>query len=85
MATMAHDVQPDAAIRPVLTQVPSPATVCGECRHHMPRATSDGSWCALASASFFRRPVIPRQTACNDFAAWPEGSSAPAFLSAMRF
>ena len=85
MATMPSSMRPEVAARPTLTPVPSPSTVCGECRHHMPQATSAGSWCALAGARLFGQPVTAEQAACADFATWPEGSDAPLFLSAMRF
>jgi hypothetical protein len=84
MATMATNVQYETTTSPaVMRPVKMAEPVCGECRYHMPRATQPGRWCTLSTAGLFAQPVTPNQTACKDFATWPEGSPAPAFLAAM--
>jgi hypothetical protein len=84
MATQAFDSSETQAERPVLKPVPAAAQVCGDCRHHVPGATSAGCWCRLTREGLYGQPVTPELTACADFAGWPEGSPVPAFLAAMR-
>ena len=69
--------------KPVLAA--SQMVVCGECRHHVPCATSPSFWCKCAAGESYQRDVTPSQAACKDFAAWPEGSAAPDLLLAIGF
>jgi hypothetical protein len=91
MATATEEKTAVAAAGPVvepavmMQAAAKPETICGDCRYHIPRATASGSWCAMTTAGQYDQPVVPGQAACEDFATWPEGSPAPAFLAAMSF
>jgi hypothetical protein len=84
-STVKRKTRPAAVPVVMRAVVRPPATVCGDCRHHIPRATAAGSWCGLRGVRSYGEPVELRQMACRDFAGWPEGSPVPAFLAAMRF
>jgi hypothetical protein len=83
---MASQVQEsfDTPVKPVLTPVTGPAVACGDCRYHVSGATTAAAWCRLKRADAYGQPVTQAQTACADFASWPESSPVPAFLAAMR-
>jgi hypothetical protein len=59
-------------------------SVCGDCRYHMPHATDPRNECTCSVSPFYEHEVFAGQPGCGGFAAWPCGSSAPLFLSAMR-
>ena len=85
MVATARTISVETVQAPKMVPVALEAPVCGECRYHMPRATDPGSWCTLPAAKLSAQPVTAGQTACDDFATWPEGSPVPAFLVAMGF
>ncbi len=85
MATMTRQVDRETAGPVVMRPVEAQAAVCDECAYHVPHATRPGGWCACAAADLRWKPVAAGGAACRDFATWPEGSLAPAFLAAMRF
>ena len=86
MATIATRVRYEkAAGLTEMRLVQAPVVVCGECMFHIPHATRPGGWCACqASASRWKPVSAGRATCGSDFAPWPEGSPAQAFLAAMR-
>ncbi len=85
MATMTTQGNSEAADPVVVRAVEAQAAVCGECAYHVPHATIPGGWCACAAADLRWKPVPAAGAACRDFASWPEGSPASAFLAAIRF
>jgi hypothetical protein len=86
MATQVRrEAQRSAEPAVVMRAVKAPATVCGECAYHVPHATRPDGWCACQDAKLRWQSVDAGGKVCENFATWPEGSRAPAFLAAMRF
>ena len=76
-------------MKTVVSETPATAPVvasrmCGDCRYNMPFATDSRSVCTCSASSFCEEEVFTGQPGCGGFAAWPKGSPAPLFLSAMR-
>ena len=85
MATLTTGSTREAVDSPAVVHMAQvPALACGECRHHMPQATSPASWCTCRAARWYDHRVDPRGQACGSFALWPEGGPAAAFIDAMR-
>jgi hypothetical protein len=67
MATMATKLDIETTSPVAMRPVGAPATVCGDCRYHIPHATRPSGWCACDAAELRWKPVAAAGAACGDF------------------